>query len=139
MYVALFSFLGVVIGAALQFFFTRHLDTVRAHREARTKAYTDYLRAVSEAANPNQMISSDGHEANARIADAKCRICLYGSREVIAAFATFEQSGAALHSMEQQKVFTDLVRRMRNDSIGKVDVAPEEIQLLLTGSNPNAT
>lgn len=98
MTVAIFSFVGIIIGALLQYAFTRHLDNLRARRDARTKAYTDYLRCVSEHANPDQMASSDGHELGARTADAKCRICLYGSTEVVAAFATFERLGATMNS-----------------------------------------
>lgn len=35
MTVALFSLLGVVLGGFLQYFFSRHLESQRAHREAR--------------------------------------------------------------------------------------------------------
>ena len=92
---ALFSFLGVVIGAALQYLFTRHLDNQKHHRDLRTKAYTDYLRCVSEHANlAVQRQSQEGRDLGARTADAKCRICLYGSATAIQAFAAFEKLGA---------------------------------------------
>ena len=48
---AILPFLGVMIGAALQYFFTRHLDSQKHRRELRTKAYTDYLKCVSDHAN----------------------------------------------------------------------------------------
>lgn len=57
MTVAIFSFLGIVAGALLQYVFTRHLDLQRSRREARTKAYTDYLQCVSEHANTARHIS----------------------------------------------------------------------------------
>ncbi|WP_435014170.1 hypothetical protein [Xanthomonas arboricola] len=50
-----FFFFGIIVGAALQYFFSRHLDSLRTHRDARAKAYADYLRCMSEHANPNQM------------------------------------------------------------------------------------
>jgi len=76
---AIFPYFGIIIGAALQYFFTRHLDNQRHHRELRTKAYTDYLKCVCEQANlgkPRQ--SEEGRELSTKTADAKCRICLYG-------------------------------------------------------------
>src|SRR5690606_8967849 len=118
MMTTIFSLLGLVIGALLQYFFSRHLDSLRAHRDARTKAYTDYLRCVCDHAFPDQSISSDGHELNARTADAKCRVCLYGSAPVIEAFADFGRHGSSIRSPEQMAVFTRMVLVMRKDSNG---------------------
>jgi hypothetical protein len=140
MTVAIFSFFGVVIGAILQYLFTRHLDQQRAHRDARTKAYTDYLRCVSEHANPAQFLeSTDGHELGVRTADAKCRICLYGSSAAVAAFAEFEKLGATMKSAKQQAAFTHLVAIMRKDSSGTKNVASGDLQIVLFGDNRDAT
>jgi len=130
---AFFSFLGVILGATLQYYFSRHLDGLRVHREARTKAYTDYLHCVSEHANPDQMRSSDDHELGARTADAKCRICLYGSPEAIAAFAHFERLGATMRNQGQQAAFTQMVAVMRNDSTISSNVAIVDLQTILLG------
>jgi len=135
---AIFSFIGIVIGAALQYVFTRHLDNLRAHRDARTKAYTDYLRCVSEHANLDQMHSSDGHELGARTADAKCRVCLYGSSQVVAAFAQFERLGATMNSQEQQAAFTRMVTIMRHDSTGSAGVTSGDLQVVLLGADRRA-
>ena len=131
---AIFSFLGVIIGAALQYFASRHLDSLRAHREARTKAYTDYLLCVSESAHPDQMTSTDGHELAARAANAKCRVCLYGSSEAIAAFARFEKLGATMKSQEQKEAFTHMVGVMRSDSTRSKKVATSDLQTILLGA-----
>jgi hypothetical protein len=139
MTVAIFSFLGVVIGAILQYFFSRHLDQQRARREARTKAYTDYLHCVSEHANSAQFLeSSDGHKLGARTADAKCRICLYGSSPTVVAFANFERLGATMRSAEQRAAFTNMVAVMRKDSSGTTDVASDDLQVVLLGSGRDA-
>jgi hypothetical protein len=130
---ALFSLLGVVVGGFLQFFLSRYLESLRAHRDSRTKAYTDYLHCVSEHANPDQMQSSDGHDLGARTADAKCRICLYGSPEVVAAFAQFERLGATMNSPEQRATFTRMVAIMRNDSTSSSNVAAGDLQAVLLG------
>jgi len=139
MTVAIFSLFGIVIGASLQHFFSRHLDSLRAHRDLRTKAYTDYLHCVSEHANPDQMASSDYHELEARTADAKCRICLYGSSRAIAAFAQFERLGATMRSPEQRETFTRMVAIMRSDSTSSAKVAASDLQAVLLGVDRHAT
>lgn len=135
---AILPFLGVVIGAILQYLFTRHLDGQRAHRDARTKAYADYLKCVSDRANPAQDESTDEHEVNARTADAKCRICLYGSSATVAAFAKFERLGATMRTVQERNAFTDMVVFMRADSLGTSDALPSDVQAVLLG-NDNGT
>ncbi|ALK31829.1 hypothetical protein [Burkholderia plantarii] len=131
---AVFSFLGVVIGALLQYWFTRHLDRQKHHRELRALAYTDYLKCVSEHANlkkPRE--SADGRDLGFRTADAKCRICLYGAPVVVRAFATFERLGATMNSDEQRAAFTQMVLEMRNDSAPNGNVESVELETVLLG------
>lgn len=129
---ATFAFLGVVIGALLQYFFTRHLDSLRAWREARTLAYTDYLRSVSERAH-RWMRAPDVAALNARIADAKCRVCLYGSAQVVAASAESERLGATMETPEQRTSFTRMGKLMRKDSVGRGEVSPADLEAVLLG------
>ncbi|WP_152640429.1 hypothetical protein [Xanthomonas sp. MUS 060] len=138
MTVAIFSFFGIIVGAALQYFFSRHLDSLRAHRDARTNAYTDYLRCLSESINPDQTRSSDGHEILAGIMDAKCRTCLYGSYEAIAAFAHFDKLGGAMENPEQQAAFINMVSIMRRDSTKSAAVAAADLQAILFGVGRHA-
>ena len=131
---AILPFLGVIIGAALQYFFTRHLDSQKHHRELRTKAYTDYLRCVSDHANLRpQRQSQEGRELSARTADAKCRICLYGSSEAIGAFAEFERLGATMNTPEQCVAFSRMVEVMRKDSTTGGQVASKDLEAVLLG------
>lgn len=135
---ALLPFLGVIIGAALQYFFTRHLDSRRHHRELRTKAYTDYLKCVSDHANLRpQRQSQEGRELSARTADAKCRICLYGSSAAIAALAEFERLGATMNTPEQCAAFSHLVEVMRNDSTNSGQVGSDDLEAVLLGVRRN--
>ena len=133
---ALFSFLGVIVGATLQYFLSRHLDDQRHRRELRTKAYTDYLRCVCEHANQlaSQRQSTEGRELGTRTADAKCRVCLYGSPSVVQAFAAFERLGAAMNSREQCAAFTRMVSIMREDSSGRDEAASSDLEVILLGS-----
>ena len=48
---AFLSVLGLVVGASLQYFFTRHIEGQRHVRELRSKAYMDFLQTVCELAN----------------------------------------------------------------------------------------
>jgi hypothetical protein len=132
---AAFSFFGVVIGAFLQYYFTRHLDRQKHSRELRATAYTDYLECVSQHANlATQPDSEEGRALGFRTADAKCRICLYGSSLAINAFANFERLGPSMGTPEQRLAFTRMVLVMRNDSArgGHVDLA--ELQAILLGN-----
>ena len=134
MTIALVSFLGVVVGAALQYFFTRHLDNQRHYRTLRTQAYTDYLKSVCEQAQlVVQPQSKESREIFARTADAKSHICLYGSAEAIVAFAEFERLGAKMGTQEQRKAFSQMVSVMRKDSGGRADASIDNLEILLLG------
>lgn len=129
MSIALFSFLGIVVGASLQYLFSRYLEERKHHRLLQTQAYADYLRGVSEAAHLSLAVKEE--QAFARIADAKTRICLYGSQEVVMSLAKFERSGGVINNEEQREAFVALIQAMRGDS----NVKSTELELILLGSN----
>jgi hypothetical protein len=136
---AIFSIIGLVIGATLQYFFTRHLDNQKHRRETRTTAYTDYLKCVSEQANlGKQRQSHEGRELGAKTADAKCRICLYGSSSAVETFAEFERLGATMNTPEQCSAFTRMVAVMRKDSIAGRQVALGDLESVLLGAPRHA-
>ena len=131
---AIFSLIGLVIGAVLQFLFSKHLDNKKHQRDLRAKAYADYLQCVSEHANLGlKRDSNEGRQLGARTADAKCRISLYGAKLVIEAFAKFERLGAAMGTDEQGKAFTDLVAAMRCDALGSSAVDQSHLEVVLLG------
>ena len=131
---AVFSVIGLVVGAVLQFLFTRHLDNKKHLRELRAKAYADYLHCVSEHANLGyQRSSSEGRQLAAETADAKCRITLYGAPTVISAFAEFERLGATMNTSEQRGSFTDMVAAMRQDTFGSSLVDQADLEAVLLG------
>jgi hypothetical protein len=131
---AIFSIIGLILGASLQYFFTRHLDNQKHRRETRTTAYTDYLKCVSEQANlGKQRQSHEGRELGAKTADAKCRICLYGSSSAVETFAEFERLGAAMNTPEQCGAFTRMVAVMRKDSVGGRHIDLGDLEAVLLG------
>ncbi|MCR4377640.1 MAG: hypothetical protein NUV50_06045 [Rhodospirillales bacterium] len=127
-------FLGLVIGASLQYFFTRHIENQRHIRDLRSKAYMDYLKTVSESAiyNPKEN-SKERVDLMAKTADAKSRICLYGSKKAIHAFSRFEELGAKLNTKDQHQSFTDMVGTMRLDSGSEIGVEARALQIVLLG------
>jgi hypothetical protein len=134
MTIAFLSFFGVVVGASLQYFFTRHLDNQKHLRGLRTQAYTDYLRSVCEQAMlVIQPQSKESREIFANTADAKSRICLYGSKEAVVTFAEFERLGAQMKTNEQRKAFSRMVSVMRKDSGGRDDASIENLEIVLLG------
>jgi hypothetical protein len=131
---AVFSFIGIVVGAVLQFLFTRYLDNKKHQRDLRAKAYADYLQCVSEHANlGHQKSSAEGRQLGARTADSKCRISLYGAPAVISAFAKFERLGATMNTDEQRDAFTDMVAAMRQDTLGNSTVSQADLVAILLG------
>lgn len=131
---AILSFFGVVIGAFLQYFFTRHIEVQRYHRDLRSKAYMDYLKCVCEQAQFRLKDNTrERQELFARTGDAKARICLYGSKVAIEAFSKFEMLGATMNSEEQRHAFTDMVSIMRADSGSEPGVKSKDMQNILLG------
>lgn len=131
---AILSLIGLVLGAVLQFLFTRHLDNKKHHRDVRAKAYADYLQCVSEHANlSHQRQSAEGRQLGAKTADAKCRISIYGAPAVITAFAKFERMGATMNTEEQCRAFADMVVAMRQDTLGGSLIDHTDIETILLG------
>jgi hypothetical protein len=110
------SFVGVVAGAGLQYLFTRVLEERRHHRDLRTQAFADYVRCVSEMRHAFiQPQAPREREMLSRLTDAKARICLYGSGQVVLKLAEFERLGGRVSSDTQQDAFVDVLIAMRGD------------------------
>jgi hypothetical protein len=128
------DFLGIVIGASLQYIFTRHIENQRHRRELRSKAYMDYLKCVCEQAQFRfKENTKDRAELYSRTADSKARICLYGSVKSIHAFSMFEKLGASMNTAEQREAFTNMVSIMRHDSGSEIGAHIEDLQVVLLG------
>jgi hypothetical protein len=92
---AIWPLVGVFLGAALQFWFSRAAARDQHAATQRSAAYSDYLRAV--AASAHLRSDEEFRDALRDAADAKARIAVYGSDEVIAALASFERAGAVIN------------------------------------------
>lgn len=126
--IATLPLLGVAFGAALQFWFSRAAEREKHAESLRAQAYTDYLRAV--AASAHLRSDEDLRDAHRNAADAKSRIAVYGTAEVVKALARFEETGAVLHGEGPQAAFVALVSSMRAPGEG---VTRRDLELLLLG------
>ena len=129
MLIAVYSILGVVVGASLQYLFSRFLEERKHKRLLQAQAYADFLRGVAEAAHLNLDVNEN--QVHAKIADARARIALYGSPDVVRLLAQFEKAGNAIISEEQHEAFLLLIQAMRGDN--KVEGAV--LKLVLLGSS----
>src|SRR5215213_8935134 len=103
--------IGVVLGAGLQFLLTRATAREQQTATLRSQAYADYLRAVAAAGHLRS--DEDLRDAHRDAADAKARIAVYGTVDVIKARARFEESGAVLSHSPASRAFVSLVSAMR--------------------------
>lgn len=94
----------------------------------------DYLRSVAQIAKAGTE-SEERSKLLASAADAKTRICIYGSANVIKALAEFEKGGPVLDSRDSMTSFLELCSEMRRQSMGKSE-APQadDLRLILFGS-----
>jgi hypothetical protein len=128
-WLALLPLLGVVIGAALQYWTSRAAEARKQLQLLRSQSYVDYLRAVTKAAHATS--AENGRLARAEAADAKARMSVYGASRAIVALARFEELGAVLDSPKSMSVFAALVSAMRDgDSPSQAD-----LELVLFGKH----
>ena len=100
----------------------------------KTQAYVDYLRPVAQIAQLGKGDSSKRSELLAALADAKTRICIYGSAKVIDALASFEKVGPILVSSNSRGEFLAVCNEMRRHSLGESEVVQaDNLNLVLFG------
>ena len=118
---AVLPLLGVVIGAAVQYWTSRSAEARKQLQLLRSQSYVDYLRAVTKAAHATS--PDAGRLARAEAADAKARMSVYGTSRAIAALARFEEVGPVLDTPNAKGVFAALVTAMRDgDSPSQTDL-----------------
>jgi hypothetical protein len=129
MIVATFSLIGVIVGGALQYIFSRALESRKQLALQRGQSYVDYFRAVA-------LIAHNGRakENLSLAADAKARICIYGSPGVVNQLHAFIIAGENTGETGGMRAAVELLKEMRTD-IGKDNrtLAAETVQHILFG------
>ena len=131
MNIALLSFLGIIVGATLQYFFTTYLETQRHLRELKTQAYTDFLKHLTDRKYLNA--TEEKQIVEARFTESNARICLYGKASVIEKLAAFLALGGDVSSKQQKEALVALFAEMRSDSSGGAAVDFDHLALVLLG------
>lgn len=108
---ALLALLGVAIGAGLQYASSRALEGRKQLTLQKSSAYVDFFKAIAHIAK-----HGPSGALLASAAEAKVRICIYGSPEVIRILRGVEASGPVLVSPESQATISKLLKEMRKDS-----------------------
>ena len=106
----LLPLLGVAVGAGLQHWLGRLNDRDEHFARLRHEVYSDYLRAVSEAA------ASPSKDAIRKVTDAKARMSVYGSDNVLKGLFEFENAGPNLTNKTAQDRFISLALEMRREA-----------------------
>ncbi|MFZ2445192.1 MAG: hypothetical protein WAW37_02450 [Syntrophobacteraceae bacterium] len=137
---AILPVLGVVIGASLQFWFSRATTNWSRLQDRRIQAYVDFLKGVAGTAVAQRFSDKKSEiDSLALLADARARICVYGHSEVITALASFSrETDSMLSSPTACRAFTGLIQVMRKVSNSDlVPVGEDELFLVLFRSGPN--
>ncbi len=119
--------IGLVVGAILQYWFSRASESRKQLELLQSQAYIDYLKAATKAAHADSKTTMLA--AQAENTDAKTRLAIYAPSEVIAALARFEEAGAVLESPKALEAFVSLVGAMRQ----RDPAAGSDLKLVLFG------
>lgn len=110
-FIAALPLLGVVVGAVMQYWFSRSAESKKQLQLLQSQSYVDYLRAVTQCAHASS--TETKKSAKTEVTDAKTRIAVYGASSVVAALAKFEATGANLAQQVSIDAFVRLVGEMR--------------------------
>lgn len=128
--VAALPLMGVLIGAALQYAFGKILEGRKQLILQRAQAYTDFFGALAALANARK-----SEEQLVLAANAKTRICIYGSGVVVKRLTEFSKTGSTTATNTGRAALAALVQAMRKDVAGRgLRIPNDDFQHLLFGS-----
>ncbi len=126
----LLPILGIIIGALLQSLLSRKNTSYESFSNLRYEAYKDYINAVAILARSQS--EAEMATVNSKLADAKARIVIFGSKEVIQNIAELERVGNVLIKSKALLIFEKIVKEMR---ASKVKVPDKDMRMLLFGDH----
>ena len=119
---AILPMIGVMIGAILQYWFSRATEDHKNQQTLRTQAYVDYVRGVTGITFAQRVNNKEKEqESLILLVDAQARILMYGLKPVIQSLAEFYRKGKVLDTPERREDFITLCRNMRRDSLPRTD------------------
>ncbi len=94
-------------------------EAEKQRQSLRVAAYVDYLRGVTTTSQAQKRGDKpEEAKGNALMADAKARICVYGTDETVKALAEFSRVGAKLSTREGVDAFLSFCVEMRREMRG---------------------
>ncbi|HEY6384669.1 MAG TPA: hypothetical protein VIX91_03215 [Candidatus Acidoferrum sp.] len=100
---AILTLFGGVVGATLQYWFSRSAEARKQLQLLQSQSYVDYLRAVTKATYARSPDAA--RAAKTEAVDAKAGMAVYAASRVITALARFEEVGAILDGPPAHAVF----------------------------------
>jgi hypothetical protein len=117
---AVVPLLTAATGAVLAYYFAIRKKKSDDLATLRFDAYTDFLAAVSTLSTARRLGKTDNEiDLVARLNDAKIRVCISGTIEVVSNLREFWLNGSTLERERELLAFNRLVLAMRKDVTGK--------------------
>jgi hypothetical protein len=116
------TFFAATLGAFLGAFLTRLTERFKHLQELRSAAYIDFVSGVANAAQRSGGI--------AQVADARCRIAIYGGKSVVHSLSEFIAQGAQTRNPKGMQAFAELCQAMRAET-GRESVSFEYVHRIL--------
>lgn len=135
--VAMIGLIGVAASALIQFFLGRRAEKNKKIIEIRTQAYLDFINAVSEIASSAKHHDKRTLEQLQKLTQAKSRIALIGSAEVVLEMRKFFSGSAFLLTNESFLAFSMLISAMRKDLTKSDFIEIEVLRDVLFGKREN--
>lgn len=117
--VALIGLVGVGASALIQYYLGRQSEQNKKAVDIRAQAYLDLINIVSEIASSAKHLEQRTLEQLQKLTQAKSRVVLIGSDEVVKETHSFFTQHGVLNSDESFKAFSRIVAAMRSDLSGK--------------------
>jgi hypothetical protein len=126
--------IGVIIGAFLQFIFSKKNELRKQENLLKTSAYTDLIKGLAGMAiSQKYKDPTKEMEYTMLVADAKSRICVYGDDSVIEKISYFLRQGGILSSQDSYKAFVDIIIEIRRKHKGSLEINTNNYSQLLIG------
>ena len=121
--VALIGLCGVGASALIQYYLGRQAEQNKKAVDIRAQAYLDLINAVSEIASSAKHDEIRNLEQLQKLTQARSRVVLIGSDEVVKELHNFFMNYSVLNTDEAFNAFSRIVSAMRSDLSGKNNVA----------------
>ncbi len=131
--VALIGFTGVAASALIQYYLGRKSEKDKKAVEIRSQAYLDFINVVSEIASSAKHSEQRNLEQLQKLNQAKSRVILIGSNDVVKEVYVFFTKYGVLNSNEAYSAFSNIVSAMRSDLSGVKSLANNIIYESLFG------